>query len=78
MKTITIILTGEAGTGWNYAVLTSGKPLPAEDPQYLPSAARALQGALLQLQASMRGSSPAQTEAGNPNLGGPLGHTSNA
>lgn len=78
MKTITIILTGEAGVGWNYAVLTSGKPLPAEDPQDLPSAARALQGALLQLQASMRGSSPAQTQTGNRDRGGPLGHTSNA
>lgn len=78
MKTITIILTGEAGTGWNYAVLTSGKPLPAEDPQDLPSAARALQGALLQLQASMRGSFPAQTQAGNRDPGGPLGHTPNS
>lgn len=65
MKTITIILTGEAGTGWNYAVLTGGKPLPTEDPQDLPSAARALQGALLQLQANMRGSSPAPHTEGN-------------
>jgi hypothetical protein len=49
MKTITVILTGQAGIGWNFALLRDGKPMPAEDPQDLPSAVEALQAALAQL-----------------------------
>ena len=54
MNTLQIILTGQAGIGWNFAVLRDGKPLPAEDPQDLPSAGRALQAALQAAQASVR------------------------
>lgn len=52
MNTLQIILTGQAGIGWNYAILRNGKPAPAEDPQDFTSAARALQAAMLQLQAA--------------------------
>ena len=52
MNTLQIILTGQAGIGWNYAILRNGKPAHAEDPQDFTSAARALQAAMLQLQAA--------------------------
>ena len=52
MSSLQIILTGQAGIGWNYAILRNGKPLPAEDPQDFTSAARALQAAMLHPQAA--------------------------
>lgn len=55
MKTIQIVLTGQAGIGWNFAVMCDGKPLPADDPQDFGTAARALQAALVQLQTAARG-----------------------
>jgi len=54
MRTITVTLTGQAGIGWNYAVLRDGKPLPAEDPQDMRSAADALRAALMQVQDAER------------------------
>lgn len=54
MQTLQIILTGQAGIGWNFAILRNGKPAPAEDPQDFATAARALQAAMLQLQAPVR------------------------
>ena len=54
MNTITVILTGQAGIGWNFAVLCDGKPLPAEDPQDLRPAAEALRAALMQVQDAAR------------------------
>lgn len=61
MKIIQIVLTGQAGLGWNYAVLRDGKPLPAEDPQDLDTAARALQAALAQLKAGAHNSLETRT-----------------
>lgn len=52
MNTLQIVLTGQAGIGWNFAIIREGCALPAEDPQDFPSAARALQAAMLQLQAA--------------------------
>lgn len=52
MNTLQIVLTVQTGIGWNFAIIRDGRALPAEDPQDFPSAARALQAAMLQLQAA--------------------------
>jgi hypothetical protein len=54
MRTLTVVLTAQAGIGWNFAVLSDGKPLPADDPQDLESAADALRAALVQVQEAER------------------------
>lgn len=51
MKSVQILLTGQARIGWNYVVLNDGRPLAAEDPEDFDTAALALRAALAHLQA---------------------------